>query len=90
MCVCCCLGRPVGVGLGDAEDGDDGAGAGDLDFGDEGFDEGFAGLVSAGVDDLGDVVGDLGERGRVGRGGFGVECGGQLVAAGVQLLAGDA
>ncbi len=62
------------MGLGDTEDGDDGAGSGDLDFGDEGFDQGFAGLVGAGADDVGDVLGDLSERGRVGRGGFRVEC----------------
>ncbi|WP_435158918.1 hypothetical protein [Amycolatopsis sacchari] len=78
------------MGLGDAEDGDDGAGAGDLDFGDEGFDQGFAGLIGAGVDDVGDVLGDFREGGRVGRGRFGVKRGGQFVTAGGELLAGGA
>ncbi|MGH3950351.1 MAG: hypothetical protein ACRDSE_14720 [Pseudonocardiaceae bacterium] len=64
------------VGLGDAEDGHEGAGAGDLDFGDQGLDQGFAGLVGAGVDGVGDVLGHFGEGGRVGRSGFGVERGG--------------
>ncbi|WP_433871681.1 hypothetical protein [Saccharopolyspora sp. CA-218241] len=78
------------MGLGDAEHEHKGAGACDLDFGDEGFDECLAGLIGSGTDDLGDVVGDLGERGCVRQGGFGVERGCQLVAAGGELLAGGA
>ena len=79
----------VGVGLGDAEDGDDPVGSGDLDLGDEGFDQGLAHVIGAGVDHLVDVVGDL-QGGGLWRGGFGVECLGQLVAAGAELCAGGA
>ncbi|WP_264766420.1 hypothetical protein [Nocardia macrotermitis] len=70
-----------GGGLGDPEDGDDGAGAGDLDFGDERFDQGFAGLVAAVGDECGDVVGDVVQGGRGGLGGGVFDGGDEFVAA---------
>jgi Glyoxalase-like domain len=78
---------PVGGGgLGDAEDGDEPVGCGDGDVGDEGFDEGFALVDAAGVDDVGDVVGDVGECGWAGGGGVIVEGEGEFVVAGAELL----
>jgi hypothetical protein len=73
----------VGVGgwLGDAEDGPEPAGCGDGDVVDEGFDESFALVVRSVGDDLGDVSGYFGEGGGVGLGGFGVDLGGELLAA---------
>ncbi|MGF6885063.1 hypothetical protein ABIA39_003362 [Nocardia sp. GAS34] len=59
-------GAVAGGGLGDTEDRDDGVGSGDLDFGDQGFDERFAGLITAGGDECGDVIGDVGQGGGVG------------------------
>jgi hypothetical protein len=55
--------------LGDAESRDESVGAGDGDVIDEGFDESLALVRAAGVDDRGDVVGDLVECGRAGGGG---------------------
>jgi len=56
-------------GLGDAEDRDVPVWPGDLDLGYQGFDEGLALVRGAAVDDLVDVVGDLGKRGDVGAAG---------------------
>ncbi|MEY8040531.1 MULTISPECIES: hypothetical protein [Pseudonocardiaceae] len=52
----------------------------------QGFDEGLALVRGAVGDDLVDVVGDLGERGRVGGGGLLVEGGGEFVTAGTKLF----
>ncbi|MFI6172981.1 hypothetical protein ACIBCN_39820 [Nocardia sp. NPDC051052] len=55
-----------------------------------GFDEGFAGVVGAGVDERGDVVGYFGEGGWVGSGGGGVEGGGEFVTPVGELAVGGA
>jgi len=68
-------------GLGDPEDGDEPVGCGDGDPRDEGLDEGFALVRAAGVDDVGEVVGDLGEGDGVGCGRLVVEGGGEFVEA---------
>jgi hypothetical protein len=71
--------------LRDAEDGHDPGGTGELDLGDQRFDERFALVAAASVDDLIDVVSDLAERSGRRRGGCEGELAGELVAAGAQL-----
>ncbi|MGH3624199.1 MAG: hypothetical protein ACRDQ5_20830 [Sciscionella sp.] len=70
----------------DAEDGLEPVGAGDGDLGDEGFDQGFGLVVAALGDHTADMVGNLGERGGIGRGGSVVQVGGEVVTAGAELL----
>ena len=80
---------PVHVcGLRDAEDRDEAVWPGDDHSVDERSDECLALVGRAGANDLREVVGDLVEQCRVGRGGHVVEGGGEFVAAGGELLAG--
>jgi len=76
--------------VGDAEDGSEAAGRGDGDPVDEGFDESFALVVGSAGNDVGDVVGDVGEGGGVGLVGFGVDVDGELFPASAELLGGGA
>ncbi|OFB43839.1 hypothetical protein CcI156_18115 [Frankia sp. CcI156] len=76
----------VGVGLWDAEDGYEPVGSADLDFGDECFDECFALLVGAGLDDDRDVRGDGVEGGGGGCDGFAGDLIGQFAVAVAELF----
>jgi hypothetical protein len=78
-------GRASAAALGDAEDRNEPVGCGDDHLGDECFDQCLGLVVSAAGDDLGDVVGDLGEGGGLGCGGFVVEGAGQFVTVGTEL-----
>ena len=71
--------------LGYAEDRDYPIRAGDLDPGDEYLDQRLALGVAAGSDDVGDVVGDLPQRGNRRRGGGCGDLADEFVSAGPQL-----
>ncbi|MCA1836280.1 MAG: hypothetical protein LC721_08130 [Actinobacteria bacterium] len=73
------------VGLGDAEDRDEPVGCGDGHLCDEGFDQCLGLVVGAAGDDLGDVVGNLGQGGGFRCGGLVVEGAGEFVAVGAEL-----
>ncbi|MGH3549467.1 MAG: hypothetical protein ACRDQU_15445 [Pseudonocardiaceae bacterium] len=74
------------VGVGDAEDRDESVGSGDGDVINEVFDQGFTLVGAAGVDDCGDVLGDLIECGRAGGGRGSIQGEGQFVVADAELF----